>query len=260
MEVNNLVSILVLSYNNLQYLNQCLDSILQQDYPYIEIIISDDFSGNFQKDEIERYINDNKKENIVNYIISQSACNLGLVKNINNAIKLATGNYFVNIACDDVFFDYQVISSIVQFYSVTNYLVSVGFVAMFDEQLKVCLGTTPTREYIKYLYGNPIDCYRVFCQGNFIPSPGMSYRRELINKYGMYDENYKLLEDYPRWLYLTRNGCSIGFLDRYVVKYRQGGISSNRDDNIAKVLMEDLALAREKEILPYVDSTKDNIY
>jgi hypothetical protein len=71
--------------------------------------------------------------------------------------------------------------------------------------------TTPTAQYIKYTYGNPIDCYKHLCAGKFIPSPGMSYKRELINRYGKYDEEYKLLDDYPRWLYLTINGCSIGF-------------------------------------------------
>jgi len=35
--------------------------------------------------------------------------------------SLATGYYFINLACDDALFDKQVISSIVDFYSKTNY-------------------------------------------------------------------------------------------------------------------------------------------
>jgi len=61
MDNSNLVSVLVLSYNNLQYINECLNSILEQSYPYIEIIISDDFSSDLQKDELEYYIKSNKK-------------------------------------------------------------------------------------------------------------------------------------------------------------------------------------------------------
>ncbi|MBW9173893.1 glycosyltransferase [Clostridium estertheticum] len=260
METSNLVSVLVLSYNNLKYLNECLNSIFEQNYPYIEIIISDDFSSDFNKDEIEKFIIDNKKENIVSYVINQNSSNLGIVKNLNNAISLATGNYFINIACDDVLFDGGVISSIVKCFSDSNYLVLAGFVAQYDEQLKGCLLTTPTWQYIKYTYGNPIDCYKKLCAGNFIPSPGMAYKRELINRYGMYDEEYRLLEDYPRWLYLTRNGCSIGFLQRNIVKYRTGGISSNRNAEIDKIYNDDLELVRKKEILPYLDSIKDVNY
>ena len=260
MDTSNIVSVLVLSYNNLKYMNECLNSIMQQNYQYIEIIISDDFSSDFKKDEIEQFIIDNKKENIVNYTINQNPCNLGTVKNLNKAISLATGNYFINLACDDLLFDDEIISSIVKYFSDSNYLVITGYVAQFDEQLKVCLLTTPIWQYIKYIYGNPIDCYRLLCTGNFIPAPGMAYKRELIDRYGMYDEEYRLLEDYPRWLYLTRNGCSIGFLPRYIAKYRNGGISHIRDANTDKIYNDDLALAKEKEILPYVNIIKDVIY
>lgn len=260
METSNLVSVLVLSYNNLKYMKECLNSILDQNYPYIEIIISDDFSSDFNKVEIEQFIIDNKKDNIVNYVINQNPSNLGLVKNVNSAISLATGNYFINLACDDVLYDAEVISSIVKCFTDSNYLVLAGFVAQFDEQLKGCLLTTPTWQYIKYTYGNPIDCYKLLCAGNFIPGPGVSYRRELINRYGMYDEEYRLIEDYPRWLYLTRNGCCIGFLQKYIVKYRKGGISSNRDAKIDKIYNDDLELVRKKEILPYLDSIKDVNY
>ena len=260
MDTSNLVSVLVLSYNNFKYMNECLKSILQQNYSFIEIIIIDDFSSDFKRDEIEQFINDNKKENLVNYVINQNSSNVGIVKNLNNAISLATGDYFIHLACDDVLFDGEVISSIVKCFSESNYLVLTGYVAQFDEELKTCLLTTPTSEYIKYTYGNPIDCYRMLCAGNFLPSPGMSYKRELINRYGMYDEDYRLLEDYPRWLYLTRNGCSIGFLQRYIVKYRKGGISCNRDAKIDKIYNDDLALARKKEILPYLGLIRDVNY
>jgi glycosyltransferase involved in cell wall biosynthesis len=260
MDTRNLVSVMVFSYNNLQYINDCLNSILQQDYPFIEIVISDDFSTDFKKDEIEQFIRDNKKENIVNYVINQNPSNLGTVKNLNNGIVLANGNYFVTIACDDVLYDGGVISSIVKCFTDSNYLILAGYVAQFDEQLKTCLLTTPTWQYIRYINGSPIDCYRMLCKGNFIPSPGMAYRRELIDRYGMYDEEYKLLEDYPRWLYLTRNGCSIGFLQRFLAKYRKGGISNNRDANTEKIYNDDLALVRTKEILPYVDIIKDVNY
>ncbi|MBU3101633.1 MULTISPECIES: glycosyltransferase [Clostridium] len=260
MDNSNLVSVLVLSYNNFKYMKECLNSILEQNYQHIEIIISDDFSSDFKKDEIEQFIMDNRKENIVNYVINQNSCNLGTVKNLNKSISLATGNYFINLACDDVLFDGEVISNIVKYFLESNYLVLAGYVAEYDEQLKECLLTTPIWQYIKHIYGNPIDCYRLLCEGNFIPAPGMSYKRELIDRYGMYDEEYKLLEDYPRWLYLSRNGCSIGFLPRYIAKYRKGGISFNRDDKNDKIYNDDLALAKEKEILPYVNTIKDVNY
>ncbi|MVX65097.1 glycosyltransferase [Clostridium chromiireducens] len=261
MNNNDLVSIIVLSYNNLQYMKDCLSSILVQTYPYIEIIISDDFSDDFSMDEIKIYIESNRKNNLINYVINQNCCNLGTVKNINNAIRLATGNYFVHIACDDIFFDNQAISNIVDFYSKTNYLIAAGQIARYDESLNSFLFTLPLQQYVKYIYGNPIDCYKKLCDGDFIPSPGMSYKRELLNRYGMYDEEYMLIEDYPRWLYLTRNGCSIGYIEKLLVKYRSGGMStSDKDSNIKRIFLNDLELVKKKEIVPYIDQIKYIIY
>lgn len=40
----DLVSIVVLSYQNLDYLNECVLSILNQDYSPIQLIVSDDAS------------------------------------------------------------------------------------------------------------------------------------------------------------------------------------------------------------------------
>lgn len=261
MSNSNLVSVLVLSYNNLQYIKDCLNSILEQSYPCIEIIVSDDFSDNFSESEIKQYIESNRKENLVNYIINHNLCNLGTVKNLNKAISLASGNYFINLACDDVLFDNQVIADIVDFYSKTNYLIVAGQVAQYDELLRICFLTTPVWKYIKYTYGNPIDCYKKLCAGNFIPGTGVSYKRELIDRYGKYDEDYRLIEDYSRWLYLTRNGCSIGYIERFIVKYREGGTSTgNRDAKTDKMYNDDLELIRKKEVLPYVDSIKDVIY
>jgi hypothetical protein len=50
------------------------------------------------------------------------------------------------------------------------------------------------------------------------------------------------------------------FLELFIVKYRKGGISNNRDSDTAKIFNDDFALTRKEEILPYVDSIKDVIY
>jgi len=97
---NKIFTVIILSYNNLQYIEECLQSVLNQDYGYIEIIVSDDCSDNFDMIKIEKHIKDNRKDNIVNFIINRNEKNLGIVRNLNKAIKLATGNYFMNLACD----------------------------------------------------------------------------------------------------------------------------------------------------------------
>jgi len=80
---NKIFTVIILSYNNLQYIEECLQSVLNQDYGYIEIIVSDDCSDNFDMIKIEKHIKDNRKDNIVNFIINRNEKNLGIVRNLN---------------------------------------------------------------------------------------------------------------------------------------------------------------------------------
>ena len=45
--IDPLVSVILLSYNNLQFLYNAIDSVLLQNYPRLELIISDDCTEGF---------------------------------------------------------------------------------------------------------------------------------------------------------------------------------------------------------------------
>mgnify|MGYP000424525881 CR=1 FL=1 len=55
------VSVIILTYNQMDYLYDAIKSVLNQDYPNIELIVSDDASCNFQKGMLEKFIEENKK-------------------------------------------------------------------------------------------------------------------------------------------------------------------------------------------------------
>lgn len=258
MNSNNIFTIIILSYNNLQFIKDCLKSVLSQTYPYIEIVISDDSSTDFNRGDIEKFINSEKKSNIINLIINQNEHNLGVVKNLNKGIKLGNGNYFMNLACDDKLYDCNVIENIVNYFNKTNYLATTGIICAYDENMKNALWSNPSIEDINFLLNsNPYDVYKALCKRNFISGPGFSYTKELLEKYGLYDEKYHLLEDYPRSLYLTRNGCSIGCLNIPIIKYRKGGVTTQNpsDDNfhIRQKIYNDLELIKNNEIKPYTN-------
>lgn len=260
MNENKIFTVIILSYNNLQYIEECLQSVLNQDYKYIEIIVSDDCSDNFDMIKIEKYINDNKKDNIVSFIINRNEKNLGIVRNLNKAIKLATGNYFMNLACDDKIYDKNVISDIVVFFEKTGHLAITGFIEWCNEDMEKLNRHYPDKYTMEYVNNKkPIEVYKKLCEGNFLAGPGFSYSSELISLYGYYDEEYKFIEDYSRYLYLTRNGCCIGFMDRIIISYRVGGISTSpgntdKEMEIRNQFNKDIDLIRVKEILPYTEN------
>ena len=59
-----LFSIVVLTYLQRHLLNDCLDSVFEQDYPNIELVVCDDCSADFDPEEVRAYIDEHKEENI----------------------------------------------------------------------------------------------------------------------------------------------------------------------------------------------------
>ncbi len=253
---NNLASITVICYNNLQYIYQCLDSILEQSYPNIEIVISDDHSENFEGEKIREYIDKNNKGNISNCIINQNNENFGLTKNLNEAIKLTNGDYIITISGDDLFYSSETIRTIVNFHdNHPEYPVAVGYICYFRDNPNDFFWYTPNPNSIPLINGEAIDCFKTLLryQGSFFPSPGVSHKRSAIEKYGLYNEEYRSIEDLPRFLYLTRNGCRIGFINCPIVKYRSDvGFSTNTQNPAHSSFLECLELIKSKEIYPYL--------
>ena len=90
----DLVSIIVPVYNVEQYLKDCLDSILQQSYSNIEIIIVNDGSTDGSKEAVIPFLSDKR----VKYIEQE---NKGLSGARNTGLKRALGKYIVFVDSDD---------------------------------------------------------------------------------------------------------------------------------------------------------------
>lgn len=254
-----LVSVIILTYNNFNYLEQCFDSVLCQSYPKLEVIISDDCSRNFNKSSVENYLRNNKRENIVDYKVMQNNKNLGIVKNLNHTIKTSKGNYIVPLDCDDCFYDEHVISLLVQKFLKTGANIITGYRHVYDKSLNKFLYRLPEKKKIKLFTPDHMDqLFEELCRRNIIASACTSYSRKLFEKYGYLDESYKVLDDYPEYLKLVRLGERIHFINTTLIKYRLGGISTGKAINPA--FEEDINLVLKKEILPYREKISKRLY
>ena len=93
---NSLVSIAVATYNGEQFLRQQLDSIYNQTYPRIEVVVSDDCSTDKTIKILEEY------QSRYGLIYSSNDFNLGLIKNFEKVISLCSGDYIALSDQDDV--------------------------------------------------------------------------------------------------------------------------------------------------------------
>ena len=94
--MNDLISIIVPVYNVEKYLRECLDSILNQTYKNIEVIVINDGSTDNSRNICDEY---QKKDNRLK-VINQKNCGLSATR--NKGIKESRGKYLSFIDSDDV--------------------------------------------------------------------------------------------------------------------------------------------------------------
>lgn len=105
--MNEKVDILVATYNGEKYLRDQLDSILNQTYKNIRVVISDDCSKDSTGDILKEY--EQKDCRIKLYIQNK---NLGVVKNIEFLLKQVENNYYMLSDQDDVWLNEKVEKSL----------------------------------------------------------------------------------------------------------------------------------------------------
>lgn len=107
--VKSKVTVMIPTYNQPQYIRQCVKSVLDQDYPNIEILISDDSTTDeTEKIVKEEYCHDPR----VKYF--HNIPKLGRVKNYHKTLhERASGDYVLNLDGDDWLTDESYISKAV---------------------------------------------------------------------------------------------------------------------------------------------------
>lgn len=254
-----LVSIIVLSYKNYRYLYEALDSVLIQDYPNIEIIVSNDGSDDFKEKEVEKYFSKKKKKNIKNIVIINNKNNLGTVKSLNNAIKMAGGKYINFFAADDAFYDKRVVSNFIKSFKKLpkNEYVVTSQLAMYDMKLEKVIQLFVKKNDIKLLKNaTPSELFNKMALRCIVAAASTCYNKALFKKYGYFDEKYKLVEDYSSALKFSRLGIKFNYFDFISFKHRDGGISHgniNGEKKLNKQYDLDILNIMKNEILPYVN-------
>ena len=97
----NFLSFIVLSYNQEEYIEDALNSVINQDYSNFEIIISDDASTDNTASIIKNIID---KQNSVsnNIFFNSNTTNIGIVRNFTKALSMAKGEWIICMGGDDI--------------------------------------------------------------------------------------------------------------------------------------------------------------
>lgn len=222
------VTIIVISFRSAETICDTLDSIKNQDYGNIELIVTDDCSDDDTIQAVNGWIENLENTDMFSVELITSKMNTGLPANINRALKIATGEYVKILAADDLLLP-DAISEYVKFMENNDNMLPIARVKLFCEENedkkfpaveKYC---QKCYEIAQKSYKNQ---YRSLLIKNWIVAPAASfYPIKILRELGNYDEGYRWFEDYPMNLKLMHKGYSFGFVDKEIVKYRMSASS-----------------------------------
>lgn len=228
-----LVSVALCTYNGERYLIEQLDSLVQQDYPNIEIIAVDDCSTddtlNILKDYAARYHN---------FKVYQNELNLGYKKNFEKAIQLCKGEYIALSDQDDIWMIDKI--SILM-----NSIHDEKFI-YHDSAFINSNGNSLNKKMSDILNMYSGDSYHAFLFFNCVSGHACLFSRDIIVKCLPFPDH--IMHD--QWLaFCAANIQSIIYIPRPLVLYRQ---HESSDTDILKLGKSKSELTSKEKIIKSV--------
>jgi hypothetical protein len=98
-----LISVIIPNYNNEKYLRACVDSLLNQTYSNVEIVVVDDCSTD-NSWELLNILNGE----IDNLVIYKNEINQGVSYSRNKGVSISRGEYITTLDPDDMFYPMKI--------------------------------------------------------------------------------------------------------------------------------------------------------
>lgn len=178
-----LVTIVIPAYNHGRYLNQAIDSVLNQDYPNIELIVLDDGSTDNTRAVLESY---------GNRFYWESQKNMGQANTLNKGWGMAKGEILAYLSADDVLSPQATRTSVRCLLDNPDSVLCYGDFRLIDSESRV-IRTVVAPEYN---YREMVT--RFICP----PGPGAYFWRDAFVKTGGWDPSFRQYPDYDCWLRL----------------------------------------------------------
>lgn len=249
-----LVSICIPSFNNEKSISYTIDSILNQTYENIEIILIDNCSTDNTFNVMQKYLDKNIK-------IYKNDENIGVVGNWNKCIEYATGKYVCIFHADDIYSPHIIEIQVKAFDE--NHDTAAIFTTSYimdDKQAIIGEINLPDKnvKQIKYNFDRLFN--DILSRGNYLVCPSAMVKKEVYENIGIFTDEYgscldtdmwfRILKKYPimvinkklllyktgsihtkikklvdrRGLFSTKSSCHFQIMDAYLNKYKTNKI------------------------------------
>jgi len=175
---NNFVSVIMSTYNSINTLDTAIESIMNQTYQNLELLIMDDCSEDGSYEKINYY-----KDRFTNIKIFRNKKNLGLTKSLNFLIQNSSGYFIARQDADDISFDKRIEDQVREM---------VNFNLDFCTTRAFIKNTRKKIPGISYYFPSKIisKLKNPFIHGTLM------IKKDSIIKAGLYNENFYYAQDY----------------------------------------------------------------
>lgn len=223
-ENQNKCSIIMPLYNGAKYIKKSLNSIMNQTYKNIEIIIIDDCSTDNSIEIVEKIKLENPNVDIK---IFKNKTNQGLIKNRNKGASLAQGEYIMSFDYDDLLSPNHIEIMLNEFDDTTSF-VHCGTI-LIDENDEILEKIDNHIE--KEKWNKHFMVYASFF--NFVSGAGAMISKKYIEKVGGWEEKYRNFGDWHLWIKLAHVGTP-KYTEKTMGYYRQHNDGSNMHSDTVK--------------------------
>tara|TARA_B110000438_G_scaffold220156_1_gene213204 strand:- start:31 stop:969 length:939 start_codon:yes stop_codon:yes gene_type:complete len=213
-----LISIVTVIFNSEDYLEQAIQSVINQTYDNVEYIIIDGGSTDGTLDIIKKY------SDKIDYWISEK--DNGVYDAWNKALKLSHGQWIGFLGSDD----YYEFSALQKYFENINQISKVDYISSKSNLI------TKDKKTIKII-GKAWN-WKDFSKYMNVAHVGSLHHRSLFEKYGTYDINFPVCADYE-FLLRAKNKLKAGFVNNVLCNFRAGGQSEGTSHwGISEILEE----------------------
>lgn len=182
------ISIVTPSFNQGQFIEETIRSVLLQNYHNFEYIIIDGKSTDNSLEIIQKY------QNYLSYWVSEP--DRGQTHAINKGLAIATGDIVAYLNSDDIYLPGTFKKIINFFQNNPDIDMLYGDLVHIDKQSKV----------IDVMCCDMLDRNKMFSFHYYFPQASVFFRKEMLEKIGLFDENLHLNMDYDYWMRLSFEG------------------------------------------------------
>jgi glycosyltransferase involved in cell wall biosynthesis len=206
-----LVTVYITTYNRQELLKKAIDSVLNQTYDAIEIIVADDDSNDGTQD----YLQEQQSKGVLTAVLNTTNTSRGACYGRNKAIEMAKGVFITGLDDDDHFEPWRIQTFVTAWQS----RASESFSALFD-------GVAEHRKTgIVNCFDTPVVKHKDLRMGNIVGNQVFTLTANLREING-FDEKMPALQDWDTWLRLSKaKGDIINVNARsYIQIHDHGGV------------------------------------